>query len=68
MGDEGIECDCGNGLKSKVIDNFKTWDFPRGPEGKTPSSSAGDTGSVPGPGAEVPRAVVYDQKLKNRYI
>ena len=34
----------------KAIDNFRTWDFPRGPGGKTPSSNAGDTGPVPGPG------------------
>lgn len=63
MGDEGIECDYGNGLKIKAIDNFRTWDFPRGPGGKTPSSNAGDTGPVPGPGGEAPHAVGCGQKL-----
>ena len=30
--------------------NLTSWDFPGGPVVKNPPASAGDTGSIPGPG------------------
>ena len=43
-------------------------DFPGGPVVKTPPSNAGGTGSIPGPGTNIPHAMWYGQKLKKQTI
>ena len=35
----------------------KHWDFPGGAVVKNPPANAGDVGSIPGPGTEIPHAV-----------
>ena len=37
--------------------HLPSWNFPGCPEVKNPLASAGDEGSVPGPGMKIPRAV-----------
>ena len=39
------------------------WDFPGGPVVKIPPSNAGDSGSIPGPGTEVPHEAGCGQKF-----
>ena len=38
-------------------ENKEIWDFPGGPVVKTPPSSEGGTGSIPGQGAKIPHAL-----------
>ena len=43
------------GLKARWTFKRHSWDFPGGPVVKNPPTNAGNVGSIPGPGTEIPR-------------
>ena len=52
---------CGNTVKMKIFTKhcrkFTLGDIPGGPEINNPPASAGDMGSIPGPGTKIPHAL-----------
>ena len=44
-------------MKENMHEDNRSRDFPGGPVAKNLLSNAGDTGSIPGQGAKIPRAV-----------